>query len=262
MESVPVPMSDSLAHPVIVATLDQILMERDSPDLRFVAGVSHQLAGDVQRAVDLYRSTEWEYATDNLRSLDSAPSNQAGPEIVARAFHSLCMYELGQTILHAWAGRPSSGSFYFVAFEASLLFYLSLLFAAALLFLSAAAGTSERSFASVAVELLVAGTLFVGIALINHRAATTRAKLPLSGQYSEQWQLPLAAAYPFPPDPTSEQALQRAMARSEAMRLFWISIGAGVVAALTGGALLARERLRQRRERSATLLDQPVDVVP
>jgi tetratricopeptide (TPR) repeat protein/predicted Ser/Thr protein kinase len=262
VEGVPVPMSDALAHPVIVATLDQILTERDSPDLRFVAGVSHQLAGDVQRAAELYRSTEWEYATDNLRSLDSAPSNQAGPEIVARAFHSLCVEELWQTIGAAWGVRPAAGSLYFVAFEASLLFFLSLLFAASLLFLSASARTSQRSFAPVAVALLVAGTLFVGIALINHRAATARPKLSLSGQYSEQWQLPLAAAYPFPPDPTSEQALQRAMARSEAMRLFWISVAAGVLAAATGGALLARERLRQRRERAATLLDQPVDVMP
>ncbi|MDP9361295.1 MAG: hypothetical protein M3P29_07590, partial [Acidobacteriota bacterium] len=260
VEGVPVPLADSLGHPVIVASLDQILTQRDSDDLRFITAVAHHLAGDTRRAAELYRTIQWDDANENLNHLDSGPDRMPTAEMFVAAFHRSCPYALADTLRAAWGPKTSLDNMFIAAYEASRIFYLALLLGTAVLLLAAGAGDAPRAFPAMTITLFVLAFGFIGIALAAQRSASERVRLPVSGKYSSEWLEPISGAYPFPPDPTAEQAVPRAMARSEAMRLFWITIAIAALTAVGCGASLARDGIRRARERRGPLLDQPAEV--
>lgn len=69
--SLPIPTGDALGSAFVVSTLDRRLRELDTPPLRFAAAVAHHLAGDVDRARELYVSLgEDNRARRNLEALD------------------------------------------------------------------------------------------------------------------------------------------------------------------------------------------------
>lgn len=259
LQSVPVPLSDSLGHPVIVASLDQILMQRDSDELRFITAVAHHLAGERRRAAELYRSIPWNDATENLSQIDSAPVHMPTAEMFVAAFHRPYPHELAQALRAAWGPRTAPDSVFSAAYEASQIFYLALVLGAAVLLLVAGTGDESRAFPAVRIALFVLAAAFVGIALSMERSASARVKLTVSGKYSAQWLEPISGAYPFPPDPTAEMAVSRAMGRSAAMRLFRISVAIGALIATASAASLARDRLRRPARIKAPLDDQPAE---
>jgi hypothetical protein len=258
-EIAPIPLSDNLAHPSIVASLEQILTERDSDELRFITAVAHHLAGDTRRAAELYRSIQSDDAKENLRDIDSAPDHMPTAEMFVAAFHRTCPYQVWHTLGAAWQPRPPTENiFAFAAYEASQAFYLSLLLAATLLLLVAGSGWAPRAFPAMSIALFVVGIGFIGVALSAQHAASVKAQATVSGKYS-YWLEPTTNAYPYPPDPTAEQAALHAMANSEAMRLFWISVAIAALVATVSGASVARERFRGRQIPD-TLLDQPLEM--
>jgi serine/threonine protein kinase/tetratricopeptide (TPR) repeat protein len=260
LESVPVPFADEIGHPVIASTMDQILERRDSVDLRFIAAVAHQLAGNTQRAADLYRSLDNEDAAQNLNNIESAPRTLPDQPMLARAFHELCPYELGETLKSGWGGRPAAGSMYAPAFDASQALYIGLILAAGLLLYALAADDAPRAFAGRRVVVLIASITFVVVAVAGSRAQSERVKVPVSGKYSALWTVPSANAYPFPPDPTPELSYRNAFARSTAMKLFWAAVGISLVAGAGAAGSLIRDRVRERREVSAPAVSRPAGV--
>jgi hypothetical protein len=77
--SLPIPNGDALGSDLVVSTLDERLRNLDTPALRFAAGVAHHLAGDVDRARELYTAlSDDSRARRNLEALDKG--NLAPPE--------------------------------------------------------------------------------------------------------------------------------------------------------------------------------------
>ena len=246
IESIPVPLADDPGHPIVAATLDELLATRDSDDLRFIAAVSHQMAGDVRRAAELYRTLDGSDAAENLRNIESrSPDHMPDADMLTRAFFRLCPYALWETLKSPWGPHPAAGNMYSVAYESAQAFYLSLLLAVALTFLALSAEDTPRAFA---IALFVFATVFVGVAYLGYRSESSRAKLPVSGKHFAMMLEP-RPAYPFPPDPTFDESMRRALANSEAMRLFWIVIGLSGLTAIVSGAVLLRSITRVPMEK-------------
>ncbi len=245
VESIPVPIADSLGHPTIVATLDQILTTRDTEDLRFIAAVAHQMAGDRKRAADLYRALESQEAAENLRTIDSSPNHMPDSEMLTRAFHRTTPDEVWETFKAGWGRRPAAGTMYAAAYDASQAFHLSLWAAVAVLLFVGGAGPASRHGMAFAVGLIVAGVVFAIFAFAVHRSETARVEQPVSGKYSALWTEP-PGAYPFPPDPTAGDSMKAAVASSAAMRLFYASLVLAVLAAAGGLVIVATNRARPR----------------
>jgi len=280
VESIPVPSADNLHHPVILSTLEQILAERDSNELRFITAYAYNLAGDAHRAVQLYQSVPWRIATENADRMDlERPQNPPTTEMYIMAFHRLCPYALLHTLRAAWRPQPQADSPFSVAeYEASQTFYLSLLLAAAMLLLAAGAANVQRGVPALAIAIFVVAAGFTGFALTAHRTWSKSENRAVSGKYSAEWRETFTSAHPFPPeteadlsaskspmsvaqaDEIAERRASLAMARSEAMHLYWTFIAIGALAALASGALLVRGYARRRREVRAPLLDQAADV--
>jgi tetratricopeptide (TPR) repeat protein len=247
---IPIPISDDLAHPAIVASLDQVLARRDSDELRFITAVAHHMAGDTGRAAELYRTVPTDEAAENLNKLDLLPLHFPTAETYAAAFHTLHSGDLRRVLDLAWVARPPANDrFTNAAYDASQVFYLALLLAAAVLLFVAGIGETPRVWPARRVTLFVFAVAFLGIALTLQRVASFEAKLPVSGKYSGAWLASYNAVYPFPPDPTAESAVPRAMARSEAMRLFWLTMGLAGVVAVGAGVWIANERVQMRKTR-------------
>ena len=260
---IPIPMSDNLAHPAIVASLDQILGERDSDELRFITAVAHHLSGDTRRAAELYRSLQSEEAAENLDKLDSLPPRMPTIDTFAAAFQTLYLRDIWRTLRLGWGAKPRPDDVFSAgAYDASQTFYLALLLSAAVLLFVLGIGNAQSDFPARRVAAFVLAVGFIGIALSLHRSASLKVKLPVSGKYSADWVMPYTTAFPFPPDPTAEAAVPQAMARSESMRFFWISVALAALLAAGSGASMARDRLQRTREIRRPPLDQAAELEP
>jgi tetratricopeptide (TPR) repeat protein len=258
--NVPITMSDNLAHPAMVTMLDEVLAERDSEDLRFITAVAHHLSGDTRRAAELYRSIQSEDATKNLDNLDSLPPRMPSIDTFAAAFQTLYPRDIWRALRIGWGAKPApNDAFSSGSYDASQTFYLAMLLSAAALLLVFGLRDAQPDFPAQTVTAFVLAVAFIAIALSLQHSASVKAKQPVSGKYSAEWATPYNNVFPFPPDPTAEAAVPRAMARSEAMRLFWIAIGIAALIAIGSGASLVREGFRARKLRGA-LLDQPAEV--
>ena len=230
IESIPVPYGDSLGHPITVATLEEVLTTRDKDDLRFITGVAHQLAGDPRRAAELYRTVDREDAADNLRSVNTTnPDHLPDLAMLTSAFFNSCPYELWETIKAAWGTRPAVGtrtsSMYAAAYEASQAFYVLLLIAAGAFFFVIGRKKSE----TWRIVVLLVSVLFMAVAYYGHRTASASVKVPVTGKYAAMF-VPSPFAYPFPPDPTSDESMKHALGSSDGMRIFWVANGIAVAA--------------------------------
>ncbi len=248
LADIPIPMSDNLAHPAIVASLDQILRERDSEELRFITAVAHHLSGDTRRAAELYRSIQSEDAAEDLDKLDSLPPRMPAIDTFAAAFQTLYLRDIWRALRLGWGAKPRSDDVFGAgAYDASQTFYLALLLSAAVLLFVLGIGNAQSRFPARSVAAFVLAVGFIGIALTLHRSASLKVKLPVSGKYSADWVMPYT--------PTAEAAVPRAMARSESMRFLWISVAIAALVGAGSGASLARD-LRRTRVIRRPLLDQ------
>jgi tetratricopeptide (TPR) repeat protein len=259
--SVPVPMSDNLGHPVIVASLDQVLAEHDSDEMRFITAVAHHLAGDSRRAAHLYRSLQSAEASDNLQNLDALPQHMPTVEMFVAAFGTMSTDDVSRTLRLAWHPPPESSTYLTVdAYDAAQTFFLSLLLAVALLLFALGAGRAPQQFPALRIAAFVVAVVFALISFAIQRDMSAKVKRPVSGKFGADVFLHYDAAYPMPPDRTAEEAANRAMRHAPGMRFFWLSVAAALLVAAGSGASLARDRLRRRREIGAPLFNQPVEV--
>jgi hypothetical protein len=252
-------MFDNLAHPAVVSMLDEILAGRDSDELRFITAVAHHLSGDTHRAAELYRSIQSADANKNLDNLDSVPPRMPTIETITAAFNTLYPRDVWRILRFGFGAKPDD-IFGAGAHDAAQTFYLGLMLLTAVSLFVLGVRRAQPDSPVVSIAAFALAIAFIAVALAVHHSASLTVKLPVSGKYSAGWIMEYNKAFPFPPDPTAQAALPRAMARSQPMRFFWISVATAVLTAVASGASLAREQLRRTRNLAVPLLDDAAEV--
>jgi len=278
-DSVPVPIADSLTHPVILTSLEDVLAERDSNELRFITGVAQHLAGNTRRAAELYASVPGAEAAENLNRVDQEqPANFPRLETWVGAFHRVCPYAVAHAFRAAWGPRPPAGNAFRAAvYEASQMFYLALLLAVTMLLLAAGAAESPRDVPALTIAIFVLASVFALFAISAQRTWSRSSGRSISGMYGGSWSEQITTAAPLPPDPAAEASVSKSLTgeeranaisqaragaatgRLETMRAFWIAVALAALAAVVSGGLLVRDALR-RRAPAEPLLDRAADM--